>query len=159
MGAGLASAVAALFTSRFGVAGTVIGAALTTMIITAGSALFGLYVERAAARARGGIPGVVRVRPPRRRSILLGALLAAAEEEEGRLRAMPRKRALRSWEAAGRLSPPSPDRAASGSPGKPRLPASKRFPTPQAPLEGGPAAWWDQNPAARPGMACLPKNR
>jgi hypothetical protein len=78
MGAGLASAVAALFTSRFGVAGTVIGAALTTMIITAGSALFGLYVERAAARARGGIPGVVRVRPPRRRSILLGALLAAA---------------------------------------------------------------------------------
>jgi hypothetical protein len=74
----LFTSVAALFTSRFGVAGTVIGAALTTMIITAGSALFGLYLERAAARARGGIPGVVRVGPPRRRSILLGALLAAA---------------------------------------------------------------------------------
>jgi hypothetical protein len=78
VGAGLASTAAAFFTSRFGVAGTVIGAALTTMIITAGSALFGVYLERAAARARGGIPSVVRARPPRRRSILLGGLLAAA---------------------------------------------------------------------------------
>jgi hypothetical protein len=77
VGARLASTVAALFTSRFGVAGTVIGAALTTMIITAGSALFGVYLERAAARARG-IPSVVRGRPPRRRPILLGAILAAA---------------------------------------------------------------------------------
>src|SRR3712207_9196053 len=47
------------------------------MIITAGSALFGVYLERAAARARG-IPSVVRARPPRRRPILLGAILAAA---------------------------------------------------------------------------------
>jgi hypothetical protein len=75
--AGLASSVAAFFTSRFGVAGTVIGAALTTMIITAGSAVFGVYLERAAARARDGIPSVVRARPPRRRSVLLGSLLAA----------------------------------------------------------------------------------
>jgi hypothetical protein len=50
--AGLASALAAFFTSRFGVAGTVLDAALTAMIITAGSALFSFYMERVTARAR-----------------------------------------------------------------------------------------------------------
>jgi hypothetical protein len=190
VGARLASTVAALFTSRFGVAGTVIGAALTTMIITAGSALFGVYLERAAARARG-IPSVVRGRPPRRRPILLGAILAAAASfvwawapspawslgwarasragcgtsapprmtvEEGRLRRALRKHALRSSGAARRASLPPPNRAAAGNPSKPRPPASKGFPTPQAPLEGGPAAWYP-NPATRPGTASLPKKR
>jgi hypothetical protein len=75
--AGLAAALAAFFTSRFGVAGTVLGTALTAMIITAGSALFGFYLERAVAKARSSVPGVVRVRPPRGRSVLLGGLLAA----------------------------------------------------------------------------------
>jgi hypothetical protein len=76
--AGLASALAAFFTSRFGVAGTVVGAALTAMIITAGSALFSLYIERAAARARN-VRGLTRVvvRPPRRAVLLGGGLLAA----------------------------------------------------------------------------------
>jgi hypothetical protein len=40
VGAGLAATLAAFFTSRFGVAGTVLGTALTAMIITAGSAIF-----------------------------------------------------------------------------------------------------------------------
>jgi hypothetical protein len=73
--AGLAAALAAFFTSRFGITGTVLGTALTAMIITVGSALLGFYLERAAAKARSSVPGVVRVRSPRR-SVLLGGLLA-----------------------------------------------------------------------------------
>lgn len=45
MAAGLASAGAAAATSRFGVAGTLVGAALTTMIITGGSAVLKSYLE------------------------------------------------------------------------------------------------------------------
>ena len=52
--AGLASTGAALVTSRFGVAGTLLGAALTAMIITGGSAVLRAYVENAADRVRGG---------------------------------------------------------------------------------------------------------
>lgn len=75
--AGLAASVAAFLTSRFGITGTILGTALTAMIITVGSALLGFHLERAAAKARSSVPGVVRVRPPRRRSVLLGGLLAA----------------------------------------------------------------------------------
>jgi hypothetical protein len=75
--AGLAASVAAFFTSRFGITGTILGTALTAMIITVGSAVLGVYLERAAAKARSSVPGVVRVRSPRRRSVLLGGLLAA----------------------------------------------------------------------------------
>ena len=55
---GLASAAAALFTSRFGMAGTLLGAALTSMIITGGSALVGFYLGRAATKARNIPPKV-----------------------------------------------------------------------------------------------------
>jgi hypothetical protein len=72
MAAGLAASVAAIFTSRFGITGTILGTALTAMIITVGSAVLGVYLERAAAKARSSVPGVVRVRPPQRRSVLLG---------------------------------------------------------------------------------------
>jgi len=54
MAAGLASTGAALVTSRFGVAGTLLGAALTAMIITGGSAVLRAYIENAADRVRGG---------------------------------------------------------------------------------------------------------
>jgi hypothetical protein len=50
--AGLASAGAALVTSRFGVAGTLLGAALTAMIITGGSAILRAYLEAASGRVR-----------------------------------------------------------------------------------------------------------
>ena len=46
-----ASAVAAGVTSKFGWAGTIIGAALTTMIITGGSASLNAYLQNAASRA------------------------------------------------------------------------------------------------------------
>lgn len=54
MAAGLAATGAAFVTSRFGVAGTLLGAALTAMIITGGSALLKAYIANAADRVRGG---------------------------------------------------------------------------------------------------------
>ena len=52
--AGLAATGAAFVTSRFGAAGTLLGAAVTTMIITGGSAILKAYIENAAVRVRGG---------------------------------------------------------------------------------------------------------
>ena len=54
MAAGLAATGAAFVTSRFGVAGTLLGAALTAMIITGGSAVLKAYIEHAAGRVRSG---------------------------------------------------------------------------------------------------------
>ncbi len=67
LSAGLASAVAALVTSRFGVAGTLLGAALTTMIITGGSAVLKSYLEGVTGRVRK-VPGKFRGRGGRMRS-------------------------------------------------------------------------------------------
>ena len=74
---GLASALGAFFTSRFGIAGTVLGTALMSMIITAGSALFDAYLERVVGKVRNVVPGTLRARPPRR-SMLLGGFLTMA---------------------------------------------------------------------------------
>ena len=52
MAAGLASAGAAIVTSKFGVAGTLLGAALTTMMITGGSAILKAYLESVTGRVR-----------------------------------------------------------------------------------------------------------
>jgi len=52
MSAGLAAMGAAFVTSRFGVAGTLLGAALTAMIITGGSAILRAYIESASSRVR-----------------------------------------------------------------------------------------------------------
>jgi hypothetical protein len=53
MSAGLAASAASFVTSRFGVAGTLLGAALTAMIITGGSAILRSYLEAASGRVRG----------------------------------------------------------------------------------------------------------
>jgi hypothetical protein len=52
MSAGLAATGAAFVTSRFGVAGTLLGAAVTAMIITGGSAILRAYIESASSRVR-----------------------------------------------------------------------------------------------------------
>ncbi|MGH3147620.1 MAG: hypothetical protein ACRDTR_17645 [Rubrobacter sp.] len=52
MSAGLAATGAAFVTSRFGVAGTLLGAALTAMIITGGSTILRAYIESASERVR-----------------------------------------------------------------------------------------------------------
>ena len=91
---GLAAATAAIITSSFGVAGTLIGAVLTPVIITAASAIYKVYIESASSKVRD-IPNTVRIPPNdvlgrfqaalgrfsslprfRRRSILIGALVA-----------------------------------------------------------------------------------
>jgi hypothetical protein len=59
--AGLASAGAATVTSSFGVAGTILGAALTTMIITGGSAILKAYLESATGKVRT-VPDKLRAR-------------------------------------------------------------------------------------------------
>jgi hypothetical protein len=53
MSAGLAATAASFVTSRFGVAGTLLGAALTAMIITGGSAILRSYMETVSGRVRG----------------------------------------------------------------------------------------------------------
>ena len=52
MSAGLAATGASFVTSRFGVAGTLLGAALTAMIITGGSAILRSYLEAVSGRVR-----------------------------------------------------------------------------------------------------------
>ncbi len=61
MSAGLAATGASFVTSSFGVAGTLLGAALTAMIITGGSAILKSYIEAASGRVRG-MPTKLRAR-------------------------------------------------------------------------------------------------
>jgi hypothetical protein len=92
--AGLASTVAAFLTSKFGVAGTLLGAALTAMIITGGSAILRSYLENLTpsvrtlrgrpdlrenfiSRMRAAIGWFSRLPPLRRRSVLIKGLIAA----------------------------------------------------------------------------------
>jgi hypothetical protein len=61
MAAGAAAAAAAIVTSKFGVAGTLLGSALTAMIITGGSAILKAYLESVTGRVRK-VPGRLRER-------------------------------------------------------------------------------------------------
>ena len=65
MSAGLAATAASLVTSRFGVAGTLLGAALTAMIITGGSAILRAYLESLSGRVRE-VPTKLRSRRERK---------------------------------------------------------------------------------------------
>ena len=59
--AGLASVLAAVFTSSLGVAGTLIGTAVTAVLITLGSALFKVQLMKATNKV-SGLPDTVRGR-------------------------------------------------------------------------------------------------
>lgn len=59
--AGCASVVAALFTSKLGVAGTLVGTAMTSMVITLTSAILNSQLERASTKI-SGLPSTVRGR-------------------------------------------------------------------------------------------------
>src|SRR5829696_5851556 len=63
--AGLASTTAAFVTSKFGVAGTILGAALTTMIITGGAAILNAYLKSLTGSVRK-VPHKLRARRERR---------------------------------------------------------------------------------------------
>lgn len=58
---GLAAATAAFITSSFGVAGTLIGAVLTPIIISTASAIYKAYIESASSKIRN-IPGTIQPR-------------------------------------------------------------------------------------------------
>ncbi len=92
--AGLASTAAAFLTSKFGVAGSLLGAALTAMIITGGSAILKAYLENFTgsvrtlgrrpdlrenfiSRMRAAMGWFFHLPPLRRRSILIKGLIAA----------------------------------------------------------------------------------
>lgn len=100
--AGLASATAALVTSRFGVAGTLIGAALTTMIITGGSAILRSYLEGVTGRVRK-VPGKVREKAGRGRNTQDNEPRNIPERPDLRNNFMGRIRASFDW--FRRLSP------------------------------------------------------
>ena len=53
MSAGLAATGASFVTSRFGVAGTLLGAALTAMLVTGGSAILRAYLETLSGQVKG----------------------------------------------------------------------------------------------------------
>ena len=102
--AGIASVIAALFTSRLGVAGTLIGTAVTAVVITLGSAIFKAQLMKASHRI-SGLPDTVRgrlsiqqIRIPGKPSAEPNPEPAAKPEEEAaekrpgllsRLRAVP----------------------------------------------------------------------
>jgi hypothetical protein len=65
--AGLASTMAAFVTSKFGVAGTILGAALTTMIITGGAAILNAYLQSVAGSVRK-VPHKLQARRERRKA-------------------------------------------------------------------------------------------
>ncbi len=65
--AGLASTTAAFVTSKFGVAGTILGAALTTMIITGGAAILNAYLKSLTGNVRK-VPQKLRARRERRKA-------------------------------------------------------------------------------------------
>jgi hypothetical protein len=65
--AGLASTTAAFVTSKFGVAGTILGAALTTMIITGGAAILNAYLKSLTGSVRK-VPHKLRSRRERRKA-------------------------------------------------------------------------------------------
>lgn len=102
--AGIASVLAAVFTSRLGVAGTLIGTAVTAVLITLGSAVFKAQLMKASHRI-SGLPETVQgrlstqqIRIPGKPSVEPNPEPAAKPEEEAtekrpgllsRLRAVP----------------------------------------------------------------------
>ncbi|BBL79410.1 hypothetical protein RxyAA322_12640 [Rubrobacter xylanophilus] len=87
LAAGMASMAAALITSRFGVAGTIAGAALTTMIITAGSAILRAYLESFSGQVRN-VPRRFRDSIGQRKRTAQGGMAVYGRREglAGRLR-------------------------------------------------------------------------
>jgi hypothetical protein len=87
--AGLASTAAAFVTSRFGVAGTLLGAALTAMIITGGSAILRSYLEN--------VPNKLRARRERRKAGRHAVPDTLPERPDLRDNFMGRTRAAMGW--------------------------------------------------------------
>ena len=69
--AGLAATGASLVTSKFGVAGTLLGAAITAMLVTGGSAILRAYLETLSGHVRG-MPKKLRTRRDQQEATMPG---------------------------------------------------------------------------------------
>lgn len=96
MSAGFASAGAAFVTSRFGVTGTLLGAALTAMIITGGSAILRAYLEGVTGNVRK-VPGALRTRANRLKARRYAEPSALPERPDLRDNFAGRMRAALDW--------------------------------------------------------------
>ena len=94
--AGLASTGAAVVTSTFGVAGTILGAALTTMIITGGAAIFKAYLESMTGNVRK-VPQKLRSRRERRKAARYAEPETLPDRPDLRDNFMGRLRAAIGW--------------------------------------------------------------
>ena len=86
MSAGLAATGASFVTSRFGVAGTLLGAALTAMIITGGSAILRAYLETLSGHVRG-MPKKLRSRRDQQQEATMPGRPDLRDNFAGRMRA------------------------------------------------------------------------
>ena len=94
--AGFASATAAFVTSRFGVAGTLLGAAVTAMIITGGSAILKAYIESVTGNVRK-MPERLRARRERRKAQRYGEPETLPDRPDLRDNFAGRMRAALDW--------------------------------------------------------------
>jgi hypothetical protein len=96
LAAGFAAATAAFVTSRFGVAGTLLGAALTAMIITGGSAILRAYLEGVTGNMRN-VPDKLRTRANRLKAMRYGEPDTLPERPDLRDNFAGRMRAALGW--------------------------------------------------------------
>jgi hypothetical protein len=96
LSAGFAAATAAFVTSRFGVAGTLLGAAVTAMIITGGSAILKGYLESATGKVRL-VPDKLRTRANRLKAMRYGEPATLPERPDLRDNFAGRMRAALDW--------------------------------------------------------------
>lgn len=94
--AGFASATAAFVTSRFGVAGTLLGAAVTAMIITGGSAILKSYLESVTGRVRK-VPDRLKTRGEQRKAQRYGEPETLPERPDLLDNSAGRMRAAMDW--------------------------------------------------------------
>lgn len=94
--AGLASTGAAFVTSKFGIAGTILGAALTTMIITGGAAIGKAYLESVTGNVRK-VPQKLQARRERRKGARYAEPQTLPERPDLRDNFMGRMRAAVGW--------------------------------------------------------------
>jgi hypothetical protein len=96
LSAGFAAATAAFVTSRFGVAGTLLGAAVTAMIITGGSAILKGYLESVTGKVRL-VPDKLRTRANRLKAMRYGEPATLPERPDLRDNFAGRMRAALDW--------------------------------------------------------------
>jgi hypothetical protein len=96
LAAGFAAATAAFVTSRFGVAGTLLGAAVTAMIITGGSAILRAYLEGVTGNVRN-VPKKLQTRASHLKAMRYGEPETLPERPDLRDNFAGRMRAALGW--------------------------------------------------------------